>query len=358
MPAGYSLATLLYAPQCRMTVKGTSKYISDGSQVCKENSLLCLDQNVASTVGQVGIDNGKYCPDGSVVDAAANGLTAVVSNLQNVVYDPSARTLKIAGTMPAGYVNGLSLVSGLSAVMLGGLWIDDILANQVPGIETCRFRYLAPDPVIETGAAAIRTYMSFGSFYVTLPTSRAPPSSSDWIKLNVDLNGALGCSFNSPVTFPYTAPSASIKGMWSPACDTSYSFYSQFAVGSSASTAANTVFGSPCPRCGSAASPRLFQYNATLAGRFCSSPQVWGTSVQGSSSCIAVGVADYGPGSYKTGLPMVAGGLDGATMSFMTAFGTEAVFPTLRQVRINSEDCMPGNRHEMLTVHAVSKITR
>jgi len=92
-------------------------------------------------------------------------------------------------------------------------------------------------------------------------------------------------------------------------------------------TLAANVFGKPCPRCGAAASPKLFQFNATVSGSFCTSnSQFWDTALYNGLPCIKIGVADDGPGSARTGRPMVA---SRDYLSGTPGITTGDLFPTL-----------------------------
>jgi hypothetical protein len=303
--------------RCRVTVKGAPSV--DTSEACKDTPSLCLQNISPSTVGQVGIDNGKFCPDGTSAIVSGSVGAGSLSGVAAVPYDPATDTITVTPTtMPAGYQAGVSLKPGQSVVRL---YSFAIAAPYPPGTETCRFQSINFGTVYYTGADAVTQYVRSSNLAVIQATSTS-------ITLSLDLNSALGCSFASTAVFavPAGSPNLQVYGAWSPSCDTSYSYYYQFATGSAGVLGAN-VFGNVCPRCGPTASPKLFQYNSTVAGSFCVNPTIWDTSVVTGSSCVKVGVADYGPGSYRTGKAMLAANF----ARTLPAFGTEAIFPTLPQ---------------------------
>jgi len=182
-----------------MAVKGTSQYSADTSQACQDHPELCLNQNVGpNTAGEVGISNGKFCSVPGSVVPATGAVGSITSS--TVTYDPASKSVRVQGTMPAGYQRGVSLVVsfevdrgaralsnpaltltrsfvrqvGMSGVGLFN--IDPAIPPTVPGLDTCRFTLLSPTPITYTGGAAIIQFLmgSVGIDSTAVPLVRTP----------------------------------------------------------------------------------------------------------------------------------------------------------------------------------------
>jgi hypothetical protein len=318
--AGVPLAT------CRVATLGLTT-----DAALPANPFLQFPISSTSTVDTFGIDNGKVCAAGAgFVTAAVPKSVTIGTSIGNTVNTGTA-TLNCASTGVCTLVTGYT----------GGFFLDDVVAGQAFTLS------LASGALTVPGCNSVAERAAVAAALVSGPSdprgiftaiSAATPAVPNVAGTSIQFQGfpASICTVTAAGAITSTT-AAIVTGNWSPLCDNDNSFYLRNTVNGIGSTLGG------CPRCTTTSNdPTRFVYTGANQGKFCSALNtkgVFGTPTSpmlagiAGSSCIKVGVSDFGVASADTGKPMISPVLivaSGSTVQPLPLAGITVanIFPT------------------------------
>ena len=258
--------------------------------------------NSVTTVDTFGIDSGKSC-------AAGPGYTTpAVPNSRTVASTIGTGSTATDGTLSCATTGVCTLVT---SNVLASNGLTDIVVGQTFTLSATSFTLTGCASLIE--ASNLQTRLTSGPAnplgIFTVATVSA--GTTGVLGTTITFQGFASGTGAICTTTPATASGTGLKvtGAWGPLCDNDNSFYVLNTVGG-----AGQLGG--CPRCTTTAnSATRFIYTGANQGKFCSglptkgvigtpnSPMAAGFA---GTSCILVGVADFGSGSADTGKAMLS----------------------------------------------------